>query len=568
MRHRLGFRSTTLSLTAVLLMHTTTWADPQSFHRIGFNEIHTNADGTRQYVELIAKLSGQTNLSPVRITAFDATGTTETLVHDFTASFPALGLNETVLLATAAVAADMINPPDFIIPDNSIPITDGRLVFRLDPPGTDYVDAVAYGNYTGSNTGFGTPALALPSNGCQSLVRTRIVFPPQISDNSTDYAIGTPSPQPNGDPAETIDCPPQAPILEPIDDAVVNEGQTLLIAAVADDANGDPMELSAENLPLGASFNSPGDGTGSFMWTPGFTQSGVYNVLVIASDGALADSQGVEITVTEVTDPPEARDSTASGVEDVPLAANLQALDPDGDPLTYSIVAGPFHGEVQSLLPTMGNFTYAPDPDFFGDDSLYFAVTDGIAPPDTGVWRVLVAPVNDPPVADDAFMFTLVNTQFGTPPMPVTDVDDVSWTIAHTAGPLHGSIDNFDAGTGAFDYTPDTDYLGLDTILYQANDGEDLSNIAMILINIAASCACDCHGDPVCDSVVNVFDVVKGVDVAFRAGAPVPDPNPACPRQTTDVTCDNVTNVFDVVKLVDVAFRAADPATVYCDPCA
>lgn len=81
------------------------------------------------------------------------------------------------------------------------------------------------------------------------------------------------------------------------------------------------------------------------------------------------------------------------------------------------------------------------------------------------------------------------------------------------------------------------------------------------------TCACDCFADPVCDLVVNVFDVVKSVDVAFRAGAPVVDPNPACPREDTDVTCDNVTNVFDVVKFVDVAFRAANPATAFCDPC-
>ncbi|HEX9751459.1 MAG TPA: PKD domain-containing protein [candidate division Zixibacteria bacterium] len=80
-------------------------------------------------------------------------------------------------------------------------------------------------------------------------------------------------------------------------------------------------------------------------------------------------------------------------------------------------------------------------------------------------------------------------------------------------------------------------------------------------------CACDCFGDPQCDGITNVFDVVAAVDVAFRNGAPIPDPNPLCPRATTDVTCDNVTNVFDVVALVDVAFRNGNPATVFCTVC-
>jgi hypothetical protein len=83
-----------------------------------------------------------------------------------------------------------------------------------------------------------------------------------------------------------------------------------------------------------------------------------------------------------------------------------------------------------------------------------------------------------------------------------------------------------------------------------------------------ALCACDCFGNPQCDLViVDVFDVVLAVDVAFRAGAPIIDPNPACPREDTDVTCDNVTNVFDVVLFVDVAFRSGDPNVLFCDPC-
>jgi len=78
-------------------------------------------------------------------------------------------------------------------------------------------------------------------------------------------------------------------------------------------------------------------------------------------------------------------------------------------------------------------------------------------------------------------------------------------------------------------------------------------------------CDCPCHGDPQCDGVPNVQDVVQTVNVAFRGGAPVFDPH--CPYQRTDVNCDAVTTVIDVVKVVNVAFRNAKPATEYCDPC-
>lgn len=83
---------------------------------------------------------------------------------------------------------------------------------------------------------------------------------------------------------------------------------------------------------------------------------------------------------------------------------------------------------------------------------------------------------------------------------------------------------------------------------------------------IELRCDCPCHADPECDGLTNIQDVVKTINVAFRAVQP--DPYPFCPRVTTDVNCDGVTNILDVVAVVDVTFRAADPNTIFCDACA
>jgi hypothetical protein len=84
-----------------------------------------------------------------------------------------------------------------------------------------------------------------------------------------------------------------------------------------------------------------------------------------------------------------------------------------------------------------------------------------------------------------------------------------------------------------------------------------------------ASCSCDCHANPAncSDPAVNVLDVTYEINVAFRGSAEIDDPNATCPIRTTDVNCDGVTSVVDVIKMVDVAFRAGDPAVVFCDPC-
>ena len=84
---------------------------------------------------------------------------------------------------------------------------------------------------------------------------------------------------------------------------------------------------------------------------------------------------------------------------------------------------------------------------------------------------------------------------------------------------------------------------------------------------MTVDCVCQCNGDPQCDQVTDVFDVLGAVDVAFRNGSPVVDPLPQCPFESTNVTCDNVTDVFDVLAVVAVAFQNADPAVEFCDPC-
>ncbi|HSH00465.1 MAG TPA: hypothetical protein VLB27_10465, partial [candidate division Zixibacteria bacterium] len=82
------------------------------------------------------------------------------------------------------------------------------------------------------------------------------------------------------------------------------------------------------------------------------------------------------------------------------------------------------------------------------------------------------------------------------------------------------------------------------------------------------ACACDTHGDPSGDGVVNVLDVVALINVAFRGGTDIPDPNSNCPVTTTDCDCSGLTNVIDAVRMVEVAFRGGDAAAEFCDPCA
>ncbi|MEW5702791.1 MAG: hypothetical protein AB1792_11255 [Candidatus Zixiibacteriota bacterium] len=75
---------------------------------------------------------------------------------------------------------------------------------------------------------------------------------------------------------------------------------------------------------------------------------------------------------------------------------------------------------------------------------------------------------------------------------------------------------------------------------------------------------CVCHGDPLCDSVTNLQDVVAVINEAFRGGAPIVDS--LCPHASRgDVNCDCTASVVDVVLMVNHAFRG--DVTPFCQPC-
>src|SRR5262249_33559198 len=88
--------------------------------------------------------------------------------------------------------------------------------------------------------------------------------------------------------------------------------------------------------------------------------------------------------------------------EDTPLSGQVNAVDPDGDPLTFSLVQGPQHGTL--TFNANGTYTYTPAANYNGSDGFVFQVSDPSGLNDLGGVSITVTPVNDAPLAaDDAF---------------------------------------------------------------------------------------------------------------------------------------------------------------------
>lgn len=129
-----------------------------------------------------------------------------------------------------------------------------------------------------------------------------------------------------------------APVLAAIADKTATEAAALTFALSATDADTDPIAFSGVGLPSGATV-SP---TGTFSWTPTYSQAGMYTVTVRASDGDLDSTQTFAIAVANVDRAPTlAAIADKAVVELTALNVALSASDPDGDAIVLSATGLP-----------------------------------------------------------------------------------------------------------------------------------------------------------------------------------------------------------------------------------
>ncbi|NOX38061.1 MAG: tandem-95 repeat protein [Calditrichaeota bacterium] len=97
-----------------------------------------------------------------------------------------------------------------------------------------------------------------------------------------------------------------APVLNPIPDFTLKEGEAFQYQVSAVEPDGDPIVFSASNLPEGSQFDPE---THIFSWTPTYEQSGVYpNVIFRVEEqtaSKLSDADTVQITVEHVNRLPD-----------------------------------------------------------------------------------------------------------------------------------------------------------------------------------------------------------------------------------------------------------------------
>ncbi len=141
--------------------------------------------------------------------------------------------------------------------------------------------------------------------------------------------------------------------------------------------------------------------------------SGTDSFTFKANDGA-QDSNIATVTI-QVDAPPVANNQSATAFFNTAEPITLTGSDDDGDPLAYSIVAGPANGTLGGTAP---NVTYTPNTDFSGNDSFTFKVNDGASDSNIATVSLTVLSTANTPPAVDAGADKTVTISAATPWTP------------------------------------------------------------------------------------------------------------------------------------------------------
>jgi hypothetical protein len=332
---------------------------------------------------------------------------------------------------------------------------------------------------------------------------------------------------------------PNNPPVASDDSAITPEDTLVTIDVAANDSDPDDNLVSASANTACATCTGPtygslvNGGDGTFDYTPNPDYSGgdsfVYEICDSGTP-SLCDTAVVNVTVDPVDDAPVANVDSAAMPEETAVTIDVAAndTDPDGDldPSTANSAcagcADPSNGNLTNNGD--GTFTYTPNPGFSGADSFVYEICDTGGLCDTAAVNLTVSPVNGQPVASDDSAITPEDTLV-TIDVAANDSDpddnlvsaSANTACATCTGPTYGSLVN--GGDGTFDYTPNPDYSGGDSFVYEICDSGTPSLCDTAAVNITV--------DPVDDApVANVDSAATPEETAVTINVAANDTDP------------------------------------------
>ncbi|MFH1686332.1 MAG: Ig-like domain-containing protein [bacterium] len=323
----------------------------------------------------------------------------------------------------------------------------------------------------------------------------------------------------------TVNNVNQLPVLAAIGAQSVDENVNLNFVVTSSDPDLDFPVLTTSTLPTGATFNALPDGTGTFDWTPDFTQSGSYDITFYATDGSFpsdVDSEVVTITVNNVNQLPVLAAIGAQSVdENVNLNFGVTSSDPDLDFPVLTTSTLPTGATFNALPDGTGTFDWTPDFTQSGSYDITFYATDGSFPSDVDseVVTITVNNVNQLPVlaaigaqsVDENVNLNFVVTS--------SDADGDFPVLTTSTLPTGATFNALPDGTGTFDWTPVHIDAGVYNVTFYATDGSFPTVVDSEIVTITV------YGAPVVSDIPNATIAEGGSFATISLDDFVDDPD-------------------------------------------
>ena len=177
-----------------------------------------------------------------------------------------------------------------------------------------------------------------------------------------------------------------APVVSPVS-ANTNEDVLVELSFVGSDSEGSPLVYSLVDLPTNGSALVSGS---RVRYTPNQDFNGQDTFTYKANDGVLDSAPAlITITVIPVNDVPVFQSQSVETTNDASVTITLTAVDPDGDPITYSLSTSPIFG---SATVTNDTAVYTANAGFVGTDSFGVVASDGSLSSEPGLVIINVSP--------------------------------------------------------------------------------------------------------------------------------------------------------------------------------
>lgn len=257
------------------------------------------------------------------------------------------------------------------------------------------------------------------------------------------------------------------------------EDTPISVDVLCDDADGDELFYQLLERPKHGEYTWQPPNT--VIYTPTVDFVGTDYFTFRSHDGQeFSNTSIITLTVTAVNDAPVAVSDAISTTRNNNAGIALQAVDVEGDPITYTIATSPTYG----VLSGEGvDWVYTPNLNFTGEDSFTFQAMDDKGDATTGTVTITVNAVNSVPVAESQALSTTQESALAIN-LSATDADgdELIYTLVTT--PTYGVLEGDGA---AWVYTPNAGFAGSDLFTFAASDALSTSEPAAVTLDIAAA---------------------------------------------------------------------------------